>query len=57
MLVTHQDPFSQREKQKYENPVASRELLLSIIEDSAQPLSYKALCDKLNYQDSNLQVG
>ena len=55
--MTHQDPFSQREKQKYENPVASRELLLSIIEDSAQALSFKALCDKLDYQDSSLHVG
>lgn len=55
--MSHKDPFSQRESQNYENPVASRELLLSIIENSAQALTFKALCDVLNYTESSQEIG
>ena len=55
--MTLKDPHLQREAQKYEKPVASRELLLSIIEQSAIPLTYNALAKKLNYQDENSLIG
>jgi len=55
--VTFKDPHLQREAQKYEKPIASRELLLSIIEQATIPPTYNALAKKLNYQDENSLIG
>ena len=55
--MTYKDPYSKREAEKYENPVASRELLLSIIEKAPTPYTFKALCKALNYQDEQQQIG
>ncbi len=32
------DPYAQREAEKYENPIPSRELILQLIEDAGEPL-------------------
>ncbi len=45
------DPHRQREQEKYENPVASRELILEILKKSRGPMSRKALAKKLKYDD------
>ena len=45
------DPHRQREEEKYENPVASRELILEILKQSRGPMSRKALAKKLKYND------
>jgi len=55
--VTFKDPHAKREAKKYEKPVASRELLLSIIEESSTPPTYKTLANTLNYQEDHLLVG
>jgi ribonuclease R len=55
--VTFKDPHAKREAKKYEKPVASRELLLSIIEKSSPPPTYNALAKTLNYQEDHLLVG
>jgi ribonuclease R len=55
--VTLKDPHSKREAAKYEKPVASRELLLSIIEKESPPPSFKALSKLLNYTDENALIG
>jgi len=55
--VTINDPHKKREAQKYENPVASRELLLSLIENAHSPLNFKAVCKALNYHDETHHVG
>ncbi|WDD98202.1 ribonuclease R [Thalassomonas actiniarum] len=55
--MTHKDPFSKREAEKYENPVASRELLLSIIEKAPSPYTFNALCKALNYHQDEQQIG
>ena len=34
------DPHYQREKEKYENPVASREYLMSVLKEHDKPLSF-----------------
>lgn len=49
-----QDPYADREAAKYENPVASRELILEVLEDSSGPMSHPALCKhfELNDEDS-----
>ena len=47
--MSRKDPYAEREAAKYEKPIASRELLLSIIEQSTVPLTLKAVISALNY--------
>lgn len=44
------DPHQAREAKKYEKPIASRELLLELIQQAHTPPSFKDLCQQLNYQ-------
>jgi|TARA_B110000211_G_scaffold221458_1_gene269117 ribonuclease R len=55
--VTEKDPHKQREADKYDKPVASRELLLSLIEKSNIPPTFKAIIKQLKYTDEDMQVG
>lgn len=55
--MTLNDPHAKREAKKYEKPVASRELLLSIIEKCAPPPTFNTLVKTLNYQEEHLLVG
>jgi ribonuclease R len=55
--VTKNDPHQQREADKYDKPVASRELLLSLIEKSNIPPTFKALVSQLQYTDDDMVVG
>ena len=55
--MTLNDPHAKREAKKYEKPVASRELLLSLIEKCSPPPNFKALVKTLNYQEDHLLVG
>ena len=55
--MTFKDPHAKREAKKYEKPVASRELLLSIIEKSSPPPTFKTLANTLKYQEDHLLVG
>jgi len=55
--VTLKDPHAKREAKKYENPVASRELLLSMVEKSSPPPTFKTLVKALKYQEEHLIVG
>ena len=55
--MTFKDPHAKREANKYEKPVASRELLLSIIEKSSPPPTYNALAKILKYKEDHLLVG
>lgn len=45
------DPFADREAQKYANPVASRELILEVLENSSGPLTHPALCKFFNLRE------
>lgn len=56
-LLAIDDPHFQREQQNYENPVASRELLLELIQNQGRPLSHKEICRLLGYQDKEQHVG
>ena len=51
------DPFYQREKEKYENPVASREYLLELLDKAKQPLSFLDFCQQLNAKDEESRIG
>lgn len=51
------DPFFQREKDKYDNPVASREYLLQILQKEKKPLSFLEICGLVNAYDEDSRVG
>ncbi len=48
-----QDPYAAREAAKYENPVASRELILEVLENSSGPMSHPALCKHFQLDDED----
>jgi ribonuclease R len=54
--MSRKDPHYQREQQKYDKPIASRELLLDIIKGSPRPLSFKEIYQELGYQHPDQQV-
>ena len=47
------DPHQKRENKNYDNPVASRELILEMLTKAKGPMSRKALVKKLSYQDDD----
>lgn len=51
------DPHFNREKEKYENPVASREHLLSILKKANTSLSFLDICQAADAQDEMSRVG
>ena len=52
-----QDPHFEREQQKYENPVASREFLLQTLAETKQPLSFMDICHLVNANDEDSRIG
>jgi len=55
--VTYNDPHAKREAKKYEKPVASRELLLSIIEKCSPPPTFKTMVKTLKYDEEYQLIG
>lgn len=55
--MTQNDPHAKREAQKYEQPVASREYLLEILQKSDMPLTFKAFCNTLHYSEEYQLIG
>ncbi len=55
--MTYNDPHAKREAEKYQKPVASRELLLSIIEKNSPPPSFASLVKILKYTEDYQLVG
>ncbi|GAA0858536.1 ribonuclease R [Aliiglaciecola litoralis] len=51
------DPQFQREKDKYENPVASREYLLQILEREKTPLTFLEICQLVKAKDEDSRIG
>lgn len=51
------DPHYQREKDKYENPVASREYLLQVMEREKKPLTFLEICQFAHANDEDSQIG
>lgn len=52
-----QDPFSEREALKYENPIPSREFIIDLLEQSVGPLTYEELCRALNLAGEEQEEG
>lgn len=51
------DPFYQREKEKYDNPVASREYILQLMEQHKKPLSFLDICHLVAAIDEDARIG
>ncbi|MFC3094817.1 ribonuclease R [Alteromonas sediminis] len=51
------DPHFEREKAKYDNPVASREHLLDLLAKEGKPLSFVDICLLANANDENAKIG
>ena len=51
------DPHFEREQNKYENPVASREYLLSILSEQGKALSFIEFCHILDATDEDARIG
>ncbi|WP_440876264.1 ribonuclease R [Thalassotalea sp. PLHSN55] len=51
--MTINDPHKKREAKKYDKPVASRELLISLIEQAFTPPTFHDLCKTLKYTEEN----
>jgi len=49
--VRLKDPFLEREAEKYQNPIPSRELILQTLEQRRQPLDFFSLSDALGLAD------
>ena len=54
---SNDDPHYQREKEKYENPVASREYLMSLLKEHDKPLSFLDICNLVNAFDEEARIG
>jgi ribonuclease R len=52
-----EDPHYSREKEKYENPVASREFLLEILSNATKALSFLEICNIVNATDEDARIG
>ncbi|MCB1693008.1 MAG: ribonuclease R [Pseudomonadales bacterium] len=48
--MKNHDPFRQREARKYENPIASREFILEVMEGIGAPASFKRLAKELGLE-------
>ena len=51
--IDKKDQYADREAQKYEHPIASRELILDILAEHNSPLTYQKLSKELDLVDSN----
>jgi len=47
------DPYAQREAEKYENPIPSRELILKLIEHAGKPLRREEIADAFSLEDED----
>ncbi|WP_111642801.1 ribonuclease R [Marinimicrobium alkaliphilum] len=48
-----QDPHFEREAEKYENPIPSREYLLEVLDKAPGPMSHPAVCEALKISDED----
>ncbi len=49
------DPFYKREKEKYADPIPSRELILSLLKEFGRPMTRQQLISKLEISDKTKQ--
>ncbi len=49
--IPRKDPFQQREAQKYENPIPSREYIMQLLDESGQPLNRTKIAALLGLEE------
>ncbi|UHQ54297.1 ribonuclease R [Microbulbifer sp. YPW16] len=54
---TDADPHAQREAEKYDKPVPSREYLLQLLEQQHEPVSWEAVAELLDIHDEDRREG
>lgn len=47
----NEDPHAEREAERYENPIPSREYILQLLEEADSPQSHEQLCEQLELSD------
>jgi ribonuclease R len=47
------DPFAEREAEKYENPIPSREFILDLLDSAAAPVTHEQMCEMLELRDED----
>lgn len=47
----HHDPHAEREAERYENPIPSREYILEQLDEAGSPQTHEALCERLKLSD------
>lgn len=52
MTDISQDPQASREAEKYDNPIASREFLLDLMDRHGGPITFRRLVEVLEYEDT-----
>lgn len=55
MSKKNKDPFYKREKEKYETPIPSRELIMKVLDDFGRPMSRNQLIDELEVEKESEQ--
>ncbi|MDQ7091529.1 MAG: ribonuclease R [Methylococcales bacterium] len=50
---TKTDPYAQRESEKYESPIPSRELILELLEQTGKPLGRKQIAEKFGLESAD----
>lgn len=50
-FISKDDPFAQREAEKYENPIPSRELILELLEQVGKPLGRAEIAETFKIED------
>ena len=51
--ISIEDPFAAREAEKYENPIASRELILKYLTERGKPANFDEIAAAMNLNDEN----
>ncbi len=55
MTNKRNDPYFEREKEKYKNPIPSREYIMQVMDDEGRPLSLQKLYKKLGIKSESKQ--
>ncbi|EIJ43342.1 ribonuclease R [Beggiatoa alba B18LD] len=50
------DPYAEREKQKYQDPIASREFIMAYLADAGQPLNFQAIAEYLKITHDEIKL-
>jgi ribonuclease R len=56
MTKRTKDPYAEREARKYDNPIASREFILSLLEQTGVPMRREEIAQALNIHDEAQQT-